>query len=439
MWATNSVQVRDWWLARSNVSFTPSNSTIGNTSIASATISGATDINTAVEIALPGLEGDGVDNLQVFLNGTPATPNEFRITRDGVKVRVGTLYSNVEVSYSTGGCTSDCTIWPSAAVPGEADYGPDSAIEVGVKFRADVDGSITGIRFYKAGTNTGTHIGNLWSASGQLLATATFVNETGSGWQQVNFSTPVAITANTVYIASYHTNVGHFAFDQYYFASDGVDSPPLHALQDGVSGPNGVYAYGASQFPTQVYHTTNYWVDVVFDPVASNTAPVASGVYITGIAGVGQTLTGHYTYTDADNDPEGNSTYRWLRDGVAIAGATGTSYLLTIDDLNAVISFEVMPEAQTGELQGTVVANAPDDGPGAVFLGGDITGDGKVDAADVLIVTRILLEGTQQSLTPEEMQIIDVAPLVNGVPDPDGQITAGDQLIITRMALTGTN
>jgi hypothetical protein len=347
------------------------------------------------------------------------------------------------VTVTVGGgetsCTSDCTIWPSAAVPGEADYGPDSAIEVGVKFRADVDGSITGIRFYKAGTNTGTHIGNLWSASGQLLATATFVNETGSGWQQVNFSTPVAITANTVYIASYHTNVGHFAFDQYYFASDGVDSPPLHALQDGVSGPNGVYAYGASQFPTQVYHTTNYWVDVVFDPVASNTAPVASGVYITGIAGVGQTLTGHYTYTDADNDPEGNSTYRWLRDGVAIAGATGTSYLLTIDDLNAVISFEVMPEAQTGELQGTVVANAPDDGPGAVFLGGDITGDGKVDAADVLIVTRILLEGTQQSLTPEEMQIIDVAPLVNGVPDPDGQITAGDLSIITRMALTGTN
>src|SRR5262249_62373126 len=28
--------------------------------------------------------------------------------------------------------------------------------------------------------------------------------ESRSGWQQVNFKTPVAITANTVYVASYH-------------------------------------------------------------------------------------------------------------------------------------------------------------------------------------------------------------------------------------------
>ena len=33
-----------------------------------------------------------------------------------------------------------------------------------MKFTADFDGSITGIRFYKAAANTGTHIGSLWSA-----------------------------------------------------------------------------------------------------------------------------------------------------------------------------------------------------------------------------------------------------------------------------------
>ena len=105
--------------------------------------------------------------------------------------------------------------------------GPDSAVELGVKFRSDVAGTITGIRFYKASTNTGTHVGNLWSSTGTLLATATFANETASGWQQVNFSTPVAITANTVYVASYHTNVGHYSDNLNYFASQGVDSPPL--------------------------------------------------------------------------------------------------------------------------------------------------------------------------------------------------------------------
>ncbi len=39
---------------------------------------------------------------------------------------------------------------------------------------SDAFGFVTGIRFYKASTNTGTHVGNLWSATGQLLASATF-------------------------------------------------------------------------------------------------------------------------------------------------------------------------------------------------------------------------------------------------------------------------
>jgi hypothetical protein len=45
----------------------------------------------------------------------------------------------------------------------------------------------------------------------------------------------------------------------------GVDTPPLHALADGVSGGDGVYAYGvAPTFPTNTYKSFNYWVDVVF-------------------------------------------------------------------------------------------------------------------------------------------------------------------------------
>ena len=75
----------------------------------------------------------------------------------------------------------------------------------------------------------------------------------------------MAITANTTYVASYHTNVGHYAEDDNYFASSGVTNGPLHALAAGVDGPNGVYAYGASStFPTNNYLSANYWVDVVF-------------------------------------------------------------------------------------------------------------------------------------------------------------------------------
>ena len=132
-----------------------------------------------------------------------------------------------------------------------------------MRFRSDLDGLITGIRFYKGLTDTTAHTGSLWSNAGQLLATGSF-NETASGWQQLNFSTPVAITANTTYIASYHTSSGFFA-DLNFFQDQGVDNPPLHALQTGVDGPNGVYMYGpGGAFPSQTYMDANYWVDLVF-------------------------------------------------------------------------------------------------------------------------------------------------------------------------------
>jgi hypothetical protein len=168
------------------------------------------------------------------------------------------------VTPSATACTA-CTIWPSTAVPGTANAADGSSVELGVKFTSDVDGSITGIRFYKGVGNAGTHIGSLWTSTGTKLASATFTNETASGWQQVTFATPVAITAGTVYVASYFAPGGNYAADGAYFASSGVDNVPLHALKDGVSGGQGVFAYGAtSTFPNNSWNATNYWVDVVF-------------------------------------------------------------------------------------------------------------------------------------------------------------------------------
>jgi len=77
----------------------------------------------------------------------------------------------------------------------------------------------------------------------------------------------VPITANTVYVASYHTNVGHYANDISFFATAGVDNGPLNALRDGNSGSNGVYTYSTSPaFPSLGHQASNYWVDVVFMP-----------------------------------------------------------------------------------------------------------------------------------------------------------------------------
>jgi PKD repeat protein len=161
-----------------------------------------------------------------------------------------------------------CSLWSDSAVPTVAADSDTSPVELGVKFKSDVAGYITGVRFFKSSANTGTHVGSLWSANGTLLARGTFTNETASGWQQLTFSTPVAITANTVYVASYHTDVGRYAGDNGYFATAGVDNGPLHALKDGISGGNGVYAYGSTPvFPTLTYNASNYWVDVMFSPI----------------------------------------------------------------------------------------------------------------------------------------------------------------------------
>jgi uncharacterized protein DUF4082 len=159
------------------------------------------------------------------------------------------------------------TIWSPAATPAAIATNDPSSVELGLKFKSDVPGSIVGVRFYKGQPTTGMHTGTLWTSAGTMLATVTFAGETATGWQQMNFSTPVAINANTVYVISYHTGVGNYPYTASYFASTGVDSGPLHALSNSAANGNGVYRYSSSRtFPSSTFNSNNYWVDVVFLP-----------------------------------------------------------------------------------------------------------------------------------------------------------------------------
>ena len=178
----------------------------------------------------------------------------------------------VTVSVTVGARTCPCGIWGAGATPVVAADSDGSANEVGVKFRSDVAGQVTALRFYKGSGNTGTHIGHLWTSTGTQLASVTFSNESATGWQQATLSTAVNLTAGMTYVASYYAPNGHYAEDDNYFLASGTDAPPLHALKDGVDGANGVYRPGTGGgFPTQAYLSANYWVDVVFAP--STTAP----------------------------------------------------------------------------------------------------------------------------------------------------------------------
>ena len=144
------------------------------------------------------------------------------------------------------------------ATPAVANFDDHSPIDVGVKFTSDVAGTVTGVRFYKGPDNGGTHTGSIWSATGELLATATFTAESDSGWQTVTFTSPVTIVPGTTYVASYHTDVGAYAVTVNDFAATGVTQGPLHVPVGG-----GAYRYGPGGFPSSPANH-NYWVDLNF-------------------------------------------------------------------------------------------------------------------------------------------------------------------------------
>src|SRR5690349_17616301 len=111
--------------------------------------------------------------------------------------------------------TCPCSIFDDSVEAFGATFVSDAAVDVGVRFSSSVDGYITGLRFYKPSASTGEHTGRLWAADGTLLGVAVFTNESASGWQEVAFNTPVRITSNTTYVASYHTSSGYAVSTSY--------------------------------------------------------------------------------------------------------------------------------------------------------------------------------------------------------------------------------
>jgi VCBS repeat-containing protein len=221
-----------------------------------------------------------------------------RATDDSSRTEAPSAGISITIGASNCPCTS---LWNAGTTtPARADAGDVNAVEVGVKFSSDVAGFITGVRFYKSASNTGTHVGNLWTSAGTRLATAVFSSETAFGWQEVRFTAPVAILAHTTYVASYHTNVGHYAADLGYFATTGVDSLPLHAPASSPSG-NGVFSYGAGGFPLSSFNAANYWVDVTFaQSIMDDTAPSITQMTVHAIDGSNAVVTWQ-TNEDADS------------------------------------------------------------------------------------------------------------------------------------------
>ncbi|USB33945.1 S-layer homology domain-containing protein [Paenibacillus sp. YPG26] len=99
---------------------------------------------------------------------------------------------------------------------------------------------------------------------------------------------------------------------------------------------------------------------------AAPAAPVAASVTVSGLAAVGQTLTGDFSYSDVNGDVESGSTYQWYRSDdsartvnhTPIAGAVTKTYVLQAADVDKYISFEVTPKTEAEPATGTAAESA---------------------------------------------------------------------------------
>jgi hypothetical protein len=145
---------------------------------------------------------------------------------------------------------------------GQIDDPDPVPVEVGLRFRTDRDGFVTGLLFYRYWDNIGPHIAHLWSADGDLLAEETLAS-TGDNFPYVRFGQPVPVQADRTYVVSYYAPGGHYASTEHYFDSPVVAAPFSTVVDE--AGGSGVYTYGeAGGFPDQTWHASNYWVEPVF-------------------------------------------------------------------------------------------------------------------------------------------------------------------------------
>ena len=195
-----------------------------------------------------------------------------------------------------------------AQVPGNINQsdgvGSAGDYELGMEFTSAKAGQLNAIRYYKSPSETGSHIGRIWSNTGTLLGSVNFTNETGSGWQQQALATPLNITANTTYVVSVNANS--------YFAVSGnglgttITNGDLSAVADG---SNGIFSTTPGAFPTLSNNSNNYFRDVVFTPTTQSPGNQLGTISLSGTATQNQTLTANVA--DVDGLTGVAIAYRW--------------------------------------------------------------------------------------------------------------------------------
>ena len=212
----------------------------------------------------------GYDSATRTATFTPASALAFSttygVTVSGATNATGQTMAPYSWTFTTAAAPSSCpcSVFNPTSVPATLAANDPNAVELGMKFRSDVAGTVTGVRFYKGscehrnphrafvdGHRDAPGVGDVHGGNGLGLA-AGDVLHAGADHGEHHLcgvllrperlpTPPTAVTS-----------------------ASAADKAPLHGLASGTDGSNGVYRYGTSTaFPTDSYNNTNYWVDVV--------------------------------------------------------------------------------------------------------------------------------------------------------------------------------
>lgn len=225
----------------------------------------------------------------------------------GLESGAGWSFTTQDIDRPVGECP--CSLFPESRVPTVPATNDDDSVTLGVRFTVSTGGTITAVRFYKGPGNGGTHEGAIWSASGERLASATFVGESTQGWQTAQLETPVTVEPGVTYVASYTAPQGRYA------ATAGAFSAAYSRGPLAVPASGSVFTYSGG-FPSSP-STTDYGVDVVF-ALPTDAPTVESRTPAPDAIGVAQTTTVSATFAETVQSSFSGSV---SADGVGVAGA----------------------------------------------------------------------------------------------------------------------
>lgn len=254
--------------------------------------------------------------------------------------------STTAFTFAAAAAATTDTIFDVSYTPATTSFSDTTPVTVGAKFRPKVNSEVTQIKFYKGASNTGTHVGKVYTVGGAELGSVTFTGETASGWQTATLSSPVAVTAWQVYAVAVYLPTAHYAYEASMFSAD-RDRTLLTAPRFGAAGHNNTYVYnGAAAYPFRApgVNGPTYGVDLTLRSTAvarsgpiwqqySNTlaaASTTSTVRLPEATTAGNTLLLAYTSAATVNTPAGwtldrsqvNSEGTYLFRKTAVAGET---------------------------------------------------------------------------------------------------------------------